>query len=486
MEHLKEVFLFDSTRLLQFNSLYFFIAFSAFFLIYSFAFHKVRLRNTLLLVFSLFVYYKMTGAYALVLVVLSFLQFLIGKKIFSAREGLPKKLWLWLGVLITAGSLIYFKYTDFFLDIFGKESTWKIIAPIGISYYVFKSISYLVDCYNEMIDEPEKNYFDYLLYMSLFTTILAGPIVKARDILPQLKSAIDYRADFASKGFFLLLSGIVKKYLVADFLWVNFCERVLGSPHLFGGFEHLMNLYSCALQFYFDFSGYTDMMLGISLLMGLQLEGNFNRPFLAQNITDFWKRWHITLSTWLNEYLFMPISFYLRSWARWGAVVAAIITFVISGIWHGPRYTYIFWGLMHGVAIAFEVATQKSRSNIKKKVNPGLYRFFSILITFHFVAASILIFDAIDLATGFDMLQRIFTTFDAALIPKWFMAYQEVFIVLLAGFTLHFTPPQWKTAMIGKFQGLPWYYRSAIAVVVIFVVYQFFSADSQPFVYLKF
>jgi len=247
-----------------------------------------------------------------------------------------------------------------------------------------------------------------------------------------------------------------------------------------------MNLYACTIQFYCDFSGYTDMMLGISLLMGLELKGNFNRPFVAQNITDFWKRWHITLSEWLNEYLFVPISFYLRGWKKWGAVFAAIVTFVISGLWHGPKYTYVFWGLMHGLALAYEVATTNLRAGWRKVIPSTIYKPISILITFHFVALSILIFDAATVGKGFDMFGRIFTTFDASIIGDWLQNYKNVFYILVAGMLLHFTPVSWKSILEKNFGELNWIYRAIASVIVIFIVYQFYNTASRPFIYLQF
>jgi len=285
---------------------------------------------------------------------------------------------------------------------------------------------------------------------------------------------------------FLVLLGIIKKYIVADYLWANYSANLYASPQFFGAIEHLLNLYISAFHFYLDFSGYTDMMLGISFLLGITVEPNFNRPFVADSITEFWKRWHITLSTWLGEYLFTPMSFYLRDWNKWGVAVAVFITFFISGIWHGLKLTFIAWGTIHGFALAYEISTKKLRSNLKKKTPKFIYNFISIFITFHFVAFSILIFDASTLTVALDMISRIFGGFNLEVLPILWANYTLVFIFLFLAILFHITPIILKEKALEIFSKSYWIFKPIIIAAIILLAYQFYSAEAKPFIYTQF
>lgn len=478
---------------LQFNSVFFFALFSVFYLIYAGVFNKVKTRNTVLLLFSLFIYYKLSGLYVLLMMAVAASDFLIGKQILKTHSEGKKKAWLLLSLVVSLGSLLYFKYSPFILKnvdvLLGTKLTppqGSFLMPIGISFYIFKTISYVIDCYNEMIDEPEESYINYLLYVSLFTTIIAGPIARARDILPRLQAKLTVTEEFIGKGFFLILIGAVKKYLIADFLWVNFIERVFISPTLFSGFDNLMAVLMGTIQFYYDFAGYTDMMLGISLLLGLELQGNFNRPFMAQNISDFWRRWHITLSSWLNEYVFMPMSFAWRGMKKTGIVMASLFTFVISGVWHGPKFTYILWGTLHGAAIAWDVASQNWRASLKKSINGNVYSVVSIVLTFAFISLTMVIFNVREVPVAWDMYEMMFVKMDWSIALQWFPIYYREFIVFALAALIHFLPLHLKDTMVQYFTQLYWPLKAVVGLVVILFIYQFYSSETQPFIYLQF
>lgn len=478
---------------LQFNSVFFFALFSVFYLVYAGVFNKVKTRNTVLLLFSLFIYYKLSGLYVLLMMAVAASDFLIGKQILKTHSEGKKKAWLLLSLVVSLGSLLYFKYSPFILEnvdvLLGTKLTppqGSFLMPIGISFYIFKTISYVIDCYNEMIDEPEESYINYLLYVSLFTTIIAGPIARARDILPRLQAKLTVTEEFIGKGFFLILIGAIKKYLIADFLWVNFIERVFISPTLFSGFDNLMAVLMGTIQFYYDFAGYTDMMLGISLLLGLELQGNFNRPFMAQNISDFWRRWHITLSSWLNEYVFMPMSFAWRGMKKTGIVIASLFTFVISGVWHGPKFTYILWGTLHGAAIAWDVASQNWRASLKKSINGNVYSVVSIVLTFAFISLTMVIFNVREVPVAWDMYEMMFVKMDWSIALQWFPIYYREFIVFALAALIHFLPLHLKDTMVQYFTQLYWPLKAVVGLVVILFIYQFYSSETQPFIYLQF
>ena len=491
---------------LLFNSVLFFLLFSFFYLIYTIVFNNVKARNMMLLLFSLYFYYKVSGVAVILLLVISTTDFFIGKRIFYTKKKSGKTLFLMLSLLIDLGCLIYFKYTNFFLQSWANISgiqdpvVFNVILPIGISFFVFKTLTYIFDLYRETIVEPEKNYFNYVLYVSFFPNILAGPISKAADLLPQIKNKLQISKELVGKGFFLIMSGAFKKIVIADFLAGNFVDRVFDAPDYFSGFESLMASYGYTIQLYFDFSGYTDIVIGIACLLGFSIMPNFNKPFSAVNITDFWRRWHLTLSAWLRDYLFTPMSLKLRNWGSLGIMLAIFITFIICGFWHGASLTFIIWGGLHGIALAWDILTNKFRNKLKKKIMPagktgqaggrkvnmGIYRFISIFITFHFLCFTFIIFRAADFDTALKIYEKIFYSLDFGLAGQWINIYIYTFLILIFGLLLHYTPLKWNTGLQERFIKLHWSLKAIIMFIAFIIIYQVFSAQAQPFIYLEF
>jgi alginate O-acetyltransferase complex protein AlgI len=477
---------------LIFNSVLFVVLFTLFYAVYFWVFKNIKARNILLLIFSLFFYYKISGLFIILLIVVATSDFLIGKAMVKAKDDRSKKWFLWLSVIIDVGILLTFKYTNFLLNsIFGifdepPPLLLDLVMPLGISFFIFKTLSYTFDLYREVIEKPEKSYWNYLLYVSFFPNILAGPISKARDLLPQFASQREITREFIGKGFFLILVGAFKKVFIADMLAMNFVDRIFDSPEFFSGFEGLMATYGYTMQIYFDFSGYTDIVIGIAFLLGIEVAPNFNKPFLAQNVTDFWRRWHMTLSAWLNEYVFYPLSYYFRRWKMWGALMAVMLTFFISGLWHGPAWTYILWGLSHGLAIAWGVVTQNIRSKIAKKSIPWLYKFISIFITFHFLAFSMVLFRSADLESAWKVYTLIFTKLDFSVASQWVVLYWKPFSILLLALVLHYLPMKWYTWTMSQFVRMNWMLKAVVVFAGILLIYQAFSSDAQPFIYLEF
>lgn len=478
---------------LVYNSVLFILLFSLLYAVYVFVYKDQKKRNILLLVFSLYFYYKISGFYLILLIFIATSDFIIGKKMFSVKTQKAKKLFLFLSLFISIGSLIFFKYTNFFLNTFFGITTGEsspvildLIMPLGISFYVFKTLSYIFDIYRETIDEPEKNYINYLLYVSFFPNILAGPISKARDLLPQFSTELKLNNELIGKAFLLILVGSFKKIFIADFLGANLVDRVFDSPEFFTGFEGLMAVYGYALQIYCDFSGYTDIVIGLAMLLGFYISPNFNKPFLADNVANFWRRWHMTLAGWLNEYVFYPLSFTFRKFRQSGAILAVLITFFISGLWHGPKWTYIVWGSSHGIAIALGMAILNIRGKLVKSKWRGLYRFFSILITFHFIVFSMVLFRAENLQAALKMYKLVFAHFDISVAEEWIKLYTYPFVIILLGYLLHFTPMKWYDFIVKKFVGTHWLLKVVIIAAGIIFIYQAFSSEAQPFIYLEF
>ncbi|NBP06424.1 MAG: MBOAT family protein, partial [Bacteroidetes bacterium] len=350
---------------MAFNSSLFVLVFVVFYCLYVPLAKKPALRTMLLFIFNVVFYFLLSGPGIGILFTLSIADFLLAKNIFGANSENKKRLLL-----------------------------------IGVSFYVFRSLGYVLDAYHENIEKPETNWFRYFTYLSFFPLILQGPISSARDFLPELQKGFSAKDVPSGEAFFLLVSGIIKKYALAAYITANFTERVFGSPHLFTGMENLFAAVGQALVVFLDFSGYTDMMLGMALLLGFRIAENFHFPYASANITEYWRRWHMSLSKWLNEYLFFPLSFSLRSWKKWGTILAVMVTFLISGFWHGTSINYTFWGALHGLALSWDIASSGIRDKIKKWVPKWIYNPVSVGLTFMFLALSGIYFRVEDMNTA--------------------------------------------------------------------------------------
>ena len=478
---------------LVFQSVLFIALFTFLYLVYVFVYKNPVQRNILLLIFSLFFYYKISGYYVGLLVLMASHDYLIGRRMFAVKRQGSRKGLLFLSLIVNLGLLVFFKYTNFLLDaVFGIATgtaspvVLDIIAPVGISYFVFKSLSYTLDIYRGEIEAPEKSYFNYLLYVSFFPNILSGPILRARNLLPQFRSALNFDRDIISKGFLLIIIGAFKKIFIADFLGVNLVDRVFDSPEYFSAFEYLMAGYAYLVQLYFDFSGYTDMVIGVAMLLGFRSDPNFNKPFSAGNVTDFWRRWHLTLSSWLRDYLFSPMSVKFRGMGNIGLALAVLITFLVCGIWHGPSLTFIIWGGLHGLAMAWDIFTNKARTRFKKRRKHFWYKLFSVIITFHFLMLTFIVFRAESLSTAWLMISGIFTRLDFSLTLPWMELYLRPFLIMLLGLALHSIPMQWEDKAGGVFARIHWFPKALLIALAIIIIYQSFSSEAQPFIYLEF
>lgn len=478
---------------MSFTSVQFIVFFTLLAVLYAVLPPKHKVRTWLLLVFSLYYYYRLSGPGLLVLAGISLSDFLLARWMHNAASDNRKKHLMLLSLFIDIGALGYFKYANFFMgqyqsvfhpaDIFVPLS---IIIPVGISYFIFKSLGYVLDVYRGIIEEPERDFSVYLLYTSFFPTILAGPISRAREFLPQLHANAPVSESMASRGFYLILAGVIKKIVIADFIAANFLDRVLETPTYFSGFEHLMALFAAPMQVYADFSGYTDMALGFALLFGFELKDNFNFPFRARTVTEFWRRWHITLLDWFNEYVFSPLSLALRSHGKAAVIVAITVTFLISGFWHGAAWTFIVWGLLHATMLIFEYLSTGWREKGMKKNQHTARRFLWAVVSFIFIAATFIVFQSSSLENAWTVFDKILDGFDEDIISDWLTNYFGVFIVMVAGYVLHFLPEAWRRRVSTKFNRLHWAVQALIIAVGFYLVYQIVTTDTKPFLYLEF
>lgn len=469
---------------LVFNSVLFTFLFSVFYIVYVLVNKNVKVRNLALLLFSLFFYYKIAGDAVLILIFIALSDYMIGKGIAGTTSQARKGILVTFSVLIDLGVLAYFKYVWLFIGMF-DSNVLRVAAPVGISYYIFKTLSYTLGLYREEMDEAEGSFLNYFTYVAFFPNIIAGPISLARDLIPQIKEKIILTEKDISAAMFLLGTGLFKKLVIADFIAVNMVDRVYDAPSIYTSIDKFFAAYGAVIQIYFDFSGYTDIVLGLALLMGFRLENNFNMPFISRTISEFWRRWHITLYVWLKNYLFDPLTLKFRNIGTTGILLAVMITFLLSGLWHGAAITFIIWGLIHGMAICFDVFTRKSREKLSAKLPSWLFSFLQIFITFHIVAVSFVFFKSPDLYTALDVLNGALSV-DFGLFGKWYAIYSAPFIMMIAGFLLQFIPESFAERVIEVSGKLNWVIKAAAFAVLVIIIYQVVGRQQVAFVYLEF
>ena len=355
-EKLQALLTYDASSPLIFSSGLFLFLFAGFMLVYSMFRRAPMARIVYVILFSLYFYYKSSGIYFLLLIFAATSDYWIAKGIHAARSTRAKRWLVLLSVAVNLGMLAYFKYTNFLIDIanqmFGQGfmQFQNIFLPVGISFFVFQSMSYTIDIYRGQL-KPLDNWCDYLFYLSFFPQLVAGPIVRARDFIPQIRqNPIVVTREMFGTGVFLILTGLFKKAIISDYISLNFVDRIFDEPLLYSGFECLAGIYGYALQIYCDFSGYSDMAIGIALLLGFRFPKNFDAPYKSATITEFWRRWHISLSTWLRDYLYISLGGNRKGKLRtYGNL---LITMLLGGLWHGAAVRFILWGALHGAALA--------------------------------------------------------------------------------------------------------------------------------------
>lgn len=399
-----------------------------------------------------------------------------------------RKLWVVVSLCVNLGLLCYFKYTNFLLECWasltgGSFSMLDIFLPVGISFFTFQSLSYTIDVYRREI-KPLTNLLDYAFYVSFFPQLVAGPIVRARDFIPQIRRPLFVSDEMFGRGIFLIMSGLFKKAVISDYISVNFVERIFDNPTLYSGVENLMGVYGYALQIYCDFSGYSDMAIGIALLLGFHFNINFDSPYKSASVTEFWRRWHISLSSWLRDYLYISLGGNRKGKVR--QYVNLIITMFLGGLWHGASWNFVLWGVLHGVALAVHKFWMSLTGRKKGEQSHGIRRFFGVVVTFHFVCFCWIFFRNADFATSVDMLRQIFTVFRPQLLPQLLAGYWEVFALMGLGYVLHFLPDSWERACTKTVIRLPLLGKAVLMIALIYLVIQMKSSDIQPFIYFQF
>ncbi len=510
LENIAQLFVYDPNNPMLFNSGVFLLFFSFFIIIYTVIYKKRLALSIYVIAFSLFFYYKSSGAYFLLLVLTSITDFSFAKFVYQANKKSWKRFWLIMGVIPSLGLLGYFKYTNFVIFNLNLLFTnnfqpMDIFLPVGISFYTFQSISYVIDVYQEKI-KPTESLLEYAFFLSFFPQLVAGPIVKAHHFLPQLKKTPQVTKQAVYSGMWLVMLGLFKKAVIADYI-AQYNDLIFAAPDTYNGFENLMAIYGYTLQIYLDFSGYSDMAIGFARIMGFDLGINFLLPYQAKNITEFWRRWHISLSTWLRTYLYIPLGGNRKG--KWKMYRNLMLTMLLGGLWHGANWKFVFWGGMHGIGLAVHKALKKTLDKIPK-IFP--VKFLNWFITFHFVVFLWIFFRAVDITrpemvqvtengvttemvqdvkidafvVAWMMIKQVFTDMDFSFIVHFWDARKIWVILVLIGFAMHTISLEWVEKISNIFVKTPFVVKIIIFTVLLQLVVQFQNQDVQPFIYFQF
>ena len=534
-------FLYDSKNPLLFNNGFFVYFFTLFILLFFALRNHHKARRYVFCIFSLYFFYKASGWFVGLVLISAVVDFFLSNAIYREKSQSRKKFLLVLSILFNLGMLFYFKYTDFFIEISNSLfdtnfNPLNLILPIGISFYTFENLSYTVDVYRGEF-KPANKFSDYLLFLAFFPKLMMGPIVRAHDFVPQINEPyVISERDFA-KGFFLIISGLIKKLVISDYITLNMVDYMFDNPALHTGVENLMAVYGYAMVIYCDFSGYSEIAIGIALWLGFKIPPNFMSPYQSLNITEFWRRWHISLSTWLKDYLYIPLGgnrnfsvasfifvggFLVGSFIMgvelfhlsnlWAAVVSAVLllifiipavitrktsgiaanfnlltTMLLGGFWHGASWNFIIWGAIHGVGLGIHkiwmLLTDKSFSAFNQS---RIYKIISGILTFHFVCFAWIFFKAEDLEIAKTMIYQIFNNFDISVFGPFYDNYKGVVWMILAAMVLHLVPDNLADKVIARTKTIP----MVVYILVFFlflILYGYFKSAEQVMpIYLQF
>ena len=534
-------FLYDSKNPLLFNNGFFVYFFTLFILLFFALRNHHKARRYVFCIFSLYFFYKASGWFVGLVLISAVVDFFLSNAIYREKSQNRKKFLLVLSILFNLGMLFYFKYTDFFIEISNSLfdtnfNPLNLILPIGISFYTFENLSYTVDVYRGEF-KPANKFSDYLLFLAFFPKLMMGPIVRAHDFVPQINEPyVISERDFA-KGFFLIISGLIKKLVISDYITLNMVDYMFDNPALHTGVENLMAVYGYAMVIYCDFSGYSEIAIGIALWLGFKIPPNFMSPYQSINITEFWRRWHISLSTWLKDYLYIPLggnrNFSIASFIfvggflvgsfimgvelfhlsnLWAALVSAVLllifiipalitrktsgiaanfnlltTMLLGGFWHGASWNFIIWGAIHGVGLGIHkiwmLLTDKSLSSLNQS---RIYKIISGILTFHFVCFAWVFFKAEDLEIAKTMIYQIFNNFDISVFGPFYDNYKGVVWMILAAMVLHLIPDNLADKVIARTKTIP----MVVYILVFFlflILYGYFKSAEQVMpIYLQF
>jgi D-alanyl-lipoteichoic acid acyltransferase DltB (MBOAT superfamily) len=511
---------------------------------------KLALRNAYLMLVSWFFYYHTSQWYVVLLIFATSVDFGVAHALHRSDKPLLRKLLLALSVLSNLGVLFFFKYAYFAADVWNDLTglVWNptpfwagwsnaslgtdfvedmILLPVGISFYTFQCLSYTIDVYRRNL-KPVARFTDFAFYVSFFPQLVAGPIVRASDFVPQLYQPYQVtRAQFGL-GLFWIVNGFLKKVILADFLAVHLVDRIFSQPTLYTGWENALGLLAYTMQVYADFSGYTDIAIGIALWMGFTLAQNFNSPYKASSVGEFWKRWHMSLSSWLKDYLYIPLggnrsgsvaSYLLIFAGLFGFALTAtsslvsyllagvvlfflllyqfipafrrgfntnvnlMLTMLLGGLWHGASWNFMVWGGLNGLGLL----AHKQWSRIRPyRVEGWMLHGLGVLITLLFITFTRIWFRAPDWSTAMSIVNQLSTGWNVIPSLAMLAAWWRPALILAMGFAIHWIPERHKAWYRDRFANLNPFLLAVLSLGAILLAYQFMAAESQPFIYFQF
>ncbi len=483
-------FVYDASNPLLFNNGFFVYFFAAFISLY-YAFRNNNMaRSYIVSIFSLYFFYKASGYFVGLVLVAAVVDYALSNLIYRQQDKRKKQWLLALSIIINLGLLFYFKYTNFFIAFSNQAfntgiNPLNILLPVGISFYTFENLSYTIDVYRGEF-EPEKKFINYLLFLSFFPKLVMGPIVRAKDFIPQLHKPYELKQEDFARGFYLIVSGLFKKLVISDYITLNLVNYIFDDPLRHTGLECLMALFAYAIVIYCDFSGYSDVAIGIAKWLGITIPPNFLSPYQSKTITEFWRRWHISLSSWLKDYLYI---FWLggNRKGRIRTYVNLFITMLLGGLWHGHEWNFVIWGALHGIALAIhKLWMEYAKGFIAKYDNSIVYNALAQLLTFLFVCFCWIFFKALTFDAAIGMIHQIGANFSLSVWPEFFDNYHNVIYLMLLGYGLHLIPDNLPDRLMPRMQKAP-----MVAYVVVFFVFlvvyaQFKSSVPVMPIYLQF
>ena len=487
-DRLLSLLAYDPASPMLFNSGLFLVLFTLFLIAYQCVRGYRRLKMLLVIAFSLYFYYKSSSWCVLILCGITVSDFVLGRWLGDARSDALRKGLVLANLVINVGMLVWFKYFNLLADAFSSIVSTsfdpiEVLLPAGISFFTFRSISYMVDIYRGDL-KPCGDFLDYAFFLTFFPPLLAGPVVRAKDMLPQIKESKPATAAMMSEGLFLIMTGLLKKVVIADYISGNFVDRIFDNPLLYSGFENLMGCVGFTIQLYCDFSGYSDMAIGLALLLGYRFKDNFAAPFKSQNPTEFWHRWHISLSTWLRDYVYIPLGGNRKGRAR--AYLNQFVTMVVGGLWHGASWMYLLWGAYHGLLLVLHKAFRGFVRIPEALEGSAFVKAVNITVTFALVVFGFTLFRSPDLATAGHVFSQIFNNFHLDVAAQFMQSYAVLVLIGVAAYVAHMTPKEWTGNASQAYVAMPVYWQALLLAAVLFLVVQTRQSELVPFIYLQY
>lgn len=476
-----------------FNSLHFAFFLPVVFFLYWFLTKKnLKAQNLLLLVSSYYFYACWDWRFLFLLLFSTFLDYITGLKIANSTNQLHRKFWFWLSIGVNLGFLGIFKYFDFFaaslasafasIHIHLDPWTLGLILPVGISFYTFHGLSYVIDIYHNKI-KAEHNFVDYSLFVSFFPLLVAGPIERATHLLPQIKKTRNFDYSQAVDGLRQILWGLFKKVVIADNC-AEVANQIFNHSSDYNGMTLVLGAVMFSIQIYGDFSGYSDIALGTARLFGIELLKNFAFPYFSRDIAEFWRRWHISLSSWFRDYLYIPLGG--SKVGVWKKVRNTFIIFVVSGFWHGANWTFIIWGFLNALFILPSILSNTNRTNMQivacEKTFPNFKEVASIVLTFLLATFAWIFFRAESVVHAFQIIQTIFSL---SIINAPEILPKATLLLVIAFFIVEWFGRMGNYALQFIFSGKPFLWRWSIYIALIACVF-FFTGKEQAFIYFQF